>query len=232
LPEPLHHAALVSTEDELFLIGGYVGASFSAPTDAVVRLDGDGWTAATALPSARAAGAAAWDGERVVYGGGVLNGGGLAHDVLGFDGQAWTSIGNLSSPREHLAASSDGEGRTWLLGGRMLSLLTNTTTVDLVADAGVRRIAQLPTARGGVAAFHAPELGACLTGGEEPSRAIDAVECVDADGRLTVLPPLAEPRHGHGAAVVDGVAYVLLGGPQPLLTVSPTVQALEVAAAD
>jgi serine/threonine-protein kinase PknK len=232
LPEPLHHAALASSREELYVMGGYVGGSFSAQTDAVLRLAGDAWTPAAPMPSARAAGAAAWDGERVVYGGGVLLGGGLSHEVLSFDGEAWSVIGNLSSPREHLAAASDGEGRTWILGGRMLTLASNTTAVDLVEGEEVRRIAQLPTPRGGVAAFHAPGVGACLTGGEEPARAIDAVECVAADGTVTVLPPLPEPRHGHGAAVIDGVAYILLGGPQPLLTVSATVQALEIGTAD
>jgi hypothetical protein len=41
------------------------------------------------------------------------------------------------------------------------------------------------------------------------------------------VPGLAHARHGLGAAVVDGVAYVLLGGDQPGLFVSPTVEALD-----
>ncbi len=35
---------------------------------------------------------------------------------------------------------------------------------------------------------------------------------------MTTLPELNEAHHGHGAAVVDGVAYVLLGGPEPGLS--------------
>ncbi|MGH3923403.1 MAG: hypothetical protein ACRDTT_11140, partial [Pseudonocardiaceae bacterium] len=90
----------------------------------------------------------------------------------------------------------------------------------------VRPLGQLPTARGGVAAFWSAGTGACLAGGEEPTGTLGAVECIDASGAVVVLPPLGLPRHGLGAAVVDGVAYVLLGGPKPGLSVSGTVEAL------
>jgi hypothetical protein len=93
---------------------------------------------------------------------------------------------------------------------------------DLVA-----RLGTLPTPRGGATAFHHPSAGACLVGGEEPSQAIAAVECMAPDGALTELPPLPVPVHGHGSAVLDGYVYVLFGGPQPLLTVSATVQRME-----
>ena len=46
------------------------------------------------------------------------------------------------------------------------------------------------------------------------SRPTGSLECtVAADGTVwpTTLPELNEPHHGHGAAVVGGVAYVLLG---------------------
>ena len=64
--------------------------------------------------------------------------------------------------------------------------------------------------------------------GESPGGTNAQVECIDEDGDIAVLPDLAHPRHGLGAAVVDGVAYVLLGGDQPGLFVSPTVESLEV----
>ena len=54
----------------------------------------------------------------------------------------------------------------------------------------------------------------------------DAVECIDAAGSVAELPPLDQARHGSGAEVVDGVAYVVLGGPSPRLAVSGTVEAL------
>ena len=82
------------------------------------------------------------------------------------------------------------------------------------------------TPRGGVAAFATPEGQACLVGGEAPIGTLRLVECVDADGQIRGLPPLEVPRHGLGAVVLDGVAYVLLGGEEPGLFVSGVVETL------
>lgn len=227
LPEAVHHAALVSTGDALYLLGGYVGSGFSEPTAAVRRLDpaSGQWTDGPPLPEARAAGAAAWDGERVVYGGGV-GPAGLAGDVMVLDGEQWDEIGELSEPREHLGAAGDGQGRVWFLAGRTGGLDTNLGTVDLVEGGEVRPLGEIPTPRGGVAAFWAPATGACVVGGEQPDGTFADVECVDADGAVRVLPSLDTARHGLGAAVVENAAYVVLGGREPGLSVSGVVEAL------
>jgi hypothetical protein len=234
LPDPVHHAAMVSTGDGLLLIGGYRGPSFSLPQDAVLRLTdaGDGWVEDVPLPQARAAGAAAWDGTRIVYAGGVGGGGAVSDAVLALEDGRWAAIGSMVAPREHLSAASDGEGRVWLLGGRTLTLDTNVATVEYVEGAVVARVAELPTARGGAVAFHLPGIGACLAGGEQPSNALDEVECIDDGLDVVRLPDLATARHGHAVAVLDGSVYVLLGGPEPLLTVSGTVQRLVQSGAD
>jgi hypothetical protein len=230
LPVSLHHAALVSTGDDLLVMGGYLGSSFGSPTDGVLRLTdaGDAWEAGPALPAARAAGAAAWDGGRVLYGGGV--GDGVEAEIFALEGGDWRLVGDLQRNREHLAAASDGEGRTWFLGGRQGSLESNLALVDLVEGDDVTAAGELPTPRGGVAAFWAPEIGACLTGGEAPTQAFDAVECIDADGAVTTLPVMSARRHGHGAVVVDGVAFAVLGGPSPGLAVSSSIEALDLEA--
>jgi hypothetical protein len=41
------------------------------------------------------------------------------------------------------------------------------------------------------------------------------------------VPGLTVPRHGLDAVLLDGRAYVLLGGPQPGLTVSDVVEVLD-----
>lgn len=227
---PIHHAAAVSTGDGLYVIGGYEGSGFDVPRTTVLVLSaaGDGWGAGPGLPQPRAAGGAAWDGGRIVYGGGV--GLGVVSDVLALTDGEWVRLGAMRSPREHLSATSDGDGRVWLMGGRVLTLDTNTGVVDLVEGNVVTRIGELATPRGGAAAFHLSGVGACLAGGEQPDRALDAVECGGADGSLTTLPALAVAVHGHGAAVVGGEAYIVLGGPEPLLTVSNTIQHLSGAA--
>lgn len=230
VPVPIHHAALVSDGERLILIGGYVGSAFNAPTDQTWVLGGAGataWEAGPPLPGPRGAGAAAWDGERVVFAGGVSPSGVVA-DVFVLTAEAWAELGDLPRPREHVAAASDGAGRVWFLGGRVGNLVTNMADVALVEGDDVRSLGSLPTPRGGVAAFHVPGIGACLTGGEGPDGAFTQVECVDAEGGITTLPAMAHPRHGHGAAVVDAIAYVLLGGPTPGLSVQASIEALDV----
>jgi Kelch motif len=228
LPTGVHHAALVSDGERLVLIGGYIGASFNAPTEIVLTLaeGADAWEAGPSLPDARGAGAAAWDGSRIVYAGGV-GPGGVSGDVFALAEGAWEHIGAMPRAREHLAATSDGAGRTWLLGGRVGGLNANLGDVDVVEGASISAGDPLPTPRGGVGAFFLPELGACLTGGEAPTEAYDVVECVDGEGAVTSASPMNVRRHGHGAAVVDGVAYVLLGGPVPALSAQESVEALD-----
>jgi hypothetical protein len=228
LPEAVHHASMVSTPSGLVLIGGYVGDALTVATPAV-RLLADGataWTDDMPLPDARAAGAAAFDGTRIVYVGGVKPGG-VANEVFSRTGDgAWDVVGRLPIAREHLAATSDGAGRTFVLGGRVGGLDRNLAIVDLVEGETTKTIGELPTKRGGVAAFWWPSLGACLAGGESPGGANSQVECIKADGTLTRLPDLGVARHGIGAAVVDGRVYVLLGGRQPGLFTSDITETL------
>jgi Kelch motif len=228
LPEPVHHSALVSDGDALFLVGGYTGNGFDRPTAAVWRLDdadAGAWTAAPPLPDPRAAGAAAWSGRgAILYGGGV-GPTGVSAEVFSFEAGEWRASASLSRPREHLAASSGGVGSVAFLGGRDAG--GNLGTVDVVTTTGeVRRGLDLPTPRGGVAAFAAGVLGDCVVGGEGPNGTFADVECV-AESGTTTLPGLTSPRHGLGAAVVEGRAYVLLGGPRPGLTVSAAVEVLD-----
>lgn len=228
LPEPVHHAALVSDGDALILIGGYTGNGFDRPTAAVWHLDDEDagvWSPVEPLPEPRGAGAAAWNGRGgILYGGGVGQGGPSA-DVFTLERGDWRFLALLSRPREHLAASSIGAGNVTFLGGRDAG--GNLGTVDLVSEEGVvGRAEDLPTARGGIAAFSAGALGDCVVGGEGPEGTFAAVECVGAIA-TTTLPGLTVPRHGLGAAFIEGRAYVVLGGPRPGLTVSGVVEVLD-----
>lgn len=230
LPEPVHHSALVTDGDTLFLIGGYTGDGFGSPTASVWRLDDTetgAWSPAEPLPEARGAGGAAWNGRGgILYGGGV-GPAGVSADVFIREDGAWRLLASLSRAREHLAATSGGSGSVTFLGGRTGGLEGNLGTVDLVSAEGVVGRAQdLPTPRGGIAAFSAGVLGDCVVGGEGPNGTFAAVECVGAF-EMTTLPGLVLPRHGLGAVFWEGRAYALLGGPQPGLTVSGAVEVLD-----
>jgi len=225
LPHPLHHAALVSNGEQLVVIGGYLGST-GEPVDEVWVLEPDGqsWQPGPPLPDPRGAGAAAYDGSRIVYAGGV-GPRGVQADVFALADGAWTRIGQLGRPREHLAAAVDSAGRVWFMGGRQGGLDRNVGDVEVASADGIQPMAMV-TPRGGVAAFFAPGVGVCLTGGETPPFALPTVECVDETGRIVALPNMGQRRHGHGAAVVDGVAYALLGGEVPGLSASSTIEVL------
>jgi hypothetical protein len=227
LPEAMHHAALASDGDRLYLIGGYLGST-GAPTDAVhVLHPADGsWQVGPPLPEPRGAGAAVHDGDRILYAGGVGSNG-VADDVFALVDDEWIRIGALARPREHLAAATDGAGRAWFMGGRQGGLDRNLGDVELVDGIDIRFVATL-TPRGGVAAFFAPGLGACLTGGEAPSFALATVECVGDSGAVTALPSMTQRRHGHAVAVIGDEVHALLGGEVPGLSASVTTEVLPV----
>jgi len=116
----IHHAALVSDGERLFLIGGYLGDAFDQPTDEVWRLDAGApsWVRDAPLPEPRGAGAAAWDGRGVILYGGGVGPGGVSGSVYRTDAAAgWLEIAQLAVPREHLAATSIGGGLAWAMLG-------------------------------------------------------------------------------------------------------------------
>ena len=229
LPEPVHHAALVSDGDALFLIGGYAGDGFGRPTAAVWRLDdtdGGPWTPDQPLPEPRGAGAAAWNGRGgIMYGGGV-GPSGVSDDVFVLEDDELASVGVAEpaarAPCRVLARAPDPSRSSVAAMRRAIS----GRSISCRRRASSAAPEDLPTARGGIAAFSAGELGDCVVGGEGPNGTFGAVECVGAF-ETTTLPGLAVPRHGLGAAFVDGRAYVLLGGRQPGLTVSDVVEVLD-----
>lgn len=225
LPEALHHAALASDGERLYLVGGYLGAT-GQPTERVRFLDSTAgqWTDGPPLPQPRAAGALAFDGTRFVYAGGV-GPGGVRGEVFALEDDGWRRLGELARSREHLAAATDGDGRVWFMGGRQGGLDRNVGDVELVTGDAIDLIASV-TPRGGVAAFFTAAFGACLTGGEAPSGALTIVECVDVGGTITALPPMTQARHGHGAGVIDGVAFALLGGEMPGLDATTTLESI------
>jgi hypothetical protein len=227
LPTGVHHAVLVSSGTELLLLGGFLGPGFDRPTDEVWVLDASArsWQPGPALPEPRGAGAAAWDGHRFVFAGGVGSGGVAADAYALVDGD-WERFGALAEPRQHLAAASDGDGRTWIMGGRHSSLETNLGTVEVISGSSVERLTAELTPRSGVGAFWIGSVGACLVGGEAPGGTLPEVECVTDEGDLVTMPPLTVARHGLGVALLEDGVYAAAGGEQPGLFVSPVLERL------
>jgi hypothetical protein len=229
LPDAVHHAVLVSTGDQLILLGGFRGAGFDEPIADVWILApaGNEWTAGPALPSPRGAGAAAWDGERILYAGGV-GPQGVVSDVYALDREEWEPLGQMSQARQHLAATSDGVGRVWILAGRHSSLDTNTGLVEIVSGTEITPLEVELTPRSGVGAFWLAGTGACLVGGEAPHGTEPLVECVTDANEIVELPSLRGARHGLGVAAVGDAVYAAAGGEQPGLYVSAMLERLPV----
>jgi hypothetical protein len=230
LPVGVHHVALVSTGDRLVVIGGYVGdgfESFNNPTADVWALSDEGgeWEAIASLPEPRGAGAAAWDGQRIVFGGGV-GPAQVAAEIYALTGDTWEAVGEMAGPREHLAATSDGAGRTWFLGGRRGGMQSNMGRVEMVERSEITLLEVELTPRGGVGAFWLGSAGACLVGGEAPGGTLALVECVTDGDEMVALPPLMVPRHGLAVGVLDDGIYVALGGDVPGLFVTAVVERL------
>ncbi|MGQ0535617.1 MAG: Kelch repeat-containing protein [Methanobacteriota archaeon] len=232
-PLMIHHVALVSHEDALYAFGGYVGSMF-VPTSLAFRLPagGSAWEPIAPLPRPRGAHAGAVEGGKVYLVGGVGVEPGpdalrAPVDVYDIERDAWAQGPELPTPREHLAAAAVG-GTVHAVGGRMLSLSTNTGLVDGLDPAAGDWAARppMPTARGGIAAA-AHDGRLVVVGGESPDGTFAEVEAYDpGDGTWSRLPDLPTPRHGLGAVSVGGRLFVMLGGPEPGFTISGNVESL------
>ena len=145
---------------------------------------------------ARAAGAAAVVGDRIVVFGGQADGR-LLDTTEVFDGKQWSAGANIPTPREHLAAASDGHF-AYAVGGRRMSSDKNVAALERYDPATDRweRLPGMPTARGG--------LGAALVdghllavGGESATGVFGVVESYNvADKSWSRGPSMRSPRHG------------------------------------
>lgn len=228
LPAPRHHAMLVSTGDDLYLLGGMETARFE-PLDTawVLRAGATEWADVAPLPEDRGAGVAAEVGDRIVIAAGNATRGGLASSTLRYDPIAdrWEIGAAIPAPREHVAGFAHA-GELWVIAGRRNSLSTNTTSVDVydpIADAW-RTGPAIPTARGGHGAA-VLDGRAYVIGGEQPDRALDAVEVLDlASGTWSASSPVPTPRHGHVVLAAAGRVWVIGGGDAPIFAAVDVVE--------
>jgi hypothetical protein len=231
LPEHVHHAALASAGGQLYLIGGYLADGSASTKVWINTLDGRAWREGPPLPRSRGAmGYAVVDGYiHVVGGANVFRGGSRlseAHDIYDVSEREWSKGADLPEPRDHLAAAAVGD-RLYVLGGRKLSLDTNSARVDVYAGGRWTRLPDMPTARGGFAVAGWDGY-VFVFGGERPDGTIAPVEFYDpAAEEWRAGPDLPTPRHGMGAVAFDADRIVVPGGgPQPGLSVSGATEML------
>lgn len=212
IPEPVHHAAAATVGDSIYVIGGYRTIGFE-PTDRVYRYDTtlDQWTRVSDLPTPRGAlAAAAIDGK--VY---AVGGAQTPSELLVYDPTTnrWTSLAQMPTGREHLAAAAL-DGKLYVAGGRLPSNRSAFERYDPATNVWTI-LPRLPTARSGLAAA-ALNGRIYVFGGEGNGQSATGVfrenESYDpATNSWRTEEPMPVPRHGIGAAEVDGRIHIPAG---------------------
>jgi hypothetical protein len=116
----------------------------------------------------------------------------------------------------------------YVVGGRTGGIGSNLNAAEVfdVAASEWTVLPGMPTPRGGMAAG-ATDRFVVAVGGEADVTFGEA-EAFDVErGRWVAFPNIPTPRHGVGVVAVDDVVYVIDGGVVPGLSVSNTVEAID-----
>jgi N-acetylneuraminic acid mutarotase len=213
----VHHANTAAVGDRLFVAGFLSGGAFAASGRTFAYDPStDAWTEQAQMPVGTergGSGVAVLDETVYVLGG--MQGAVTVDDAWVYDTAAdvWSPIESLPAPGDHLVAAAV-DGKVYAIGGRAGGIEAHVPSVhvyDPEADAWSPG-PPMPTSRGGMGAAVVGHW-IFVAGGEgnegDPSGVFAQFEVLDTvRGTWTSLPPMPTPRHGMGAAAVDGVVYV------------------------
>jgi N-acetylneuraminic acid mutarotase len=217
-PEPLNHGNAGVIGDRIYVAGYYINNTMSTSTTKTYLYDpkSDTWSAKAALPTGteRAAGCVAVDAGSMYVVGGAHEGKSVAYAAR-YDaaGDTWEALPPLPERREHCTAGMLG-GILYIAGGRMdgiTGIEPKTWAFDPSSKVWTEK-ASLDPPRGGLA-------GAVLNGrlyvfgGEgNAGRSSGVFPDIDAYDPATntwqTLAPMFVPRHGYGAATLNGRIYL------------------------
>jgi hypothetical protein len=241
LPIAVNHAAVAvgsgRCRGDLYVYGGYAAdGSLSGEVDAMQRYRprDDSWTVLRGSGAPRGAATLASVGCSLYAIGGAHDGA-PQRVVQVYDSRrdAWRPGPDMRVAREHLASVALGH-RILVFGGRSAGRnLAVVEELDTRSGNWSRR-PPMPTPRSGFgAAAVAGE--AVVAGGEQLSEGdetIGTVEAYDPQARRwRKLPGMLTPRHGLGVVSRGRRVFAAEGGPQPALSYSAALEALDVAGA-
>jgi N-acetylneuraminic acid mutarotase len=230
LPEPRHHPYLVSTEEGLFVFGGFVageGGVWSGSAD-VLRLDEEAgrWERVAELLHPQSETVAAVLGGVVYLATGRAPEGEANADwddqsdmarVQRFDpATLQVSAGPAAPTARNSAAGAVLEGKLYVVGGRTVEG-GNRADAEVFdpATGAWERLTPMPEPQGGIAAaahqgrlyvFGGEFFGAGGSGVHERSWVYEP-----ADDAWEEIVPMPVPRHGLGAVTVGDAIYVVAG---------------------
>jgi hypothetical protein len=217
LPIAAHHVNAALHDDALYAIGSLTGTGFVAnPRAFRYSFTDDQWTELAPLPAPfeRGGGVAVSHQGAIWIIGGVRRSDAVAevHRYLP-ESDTYERMPDLPAPRDHLVGA-EIDGQIVVAGGRLGRIASHspiTWVFDDNREAWLER-APMPTSRAGCAgAVTGGRL--YVIGGEgnpsDDSGVFAHVESYDptTDSWATHA-PLPTPRHGMGAAAIDGVIYV------------------------
>lgn len=221
LPQALHHVNAAVVGNRIFVVGGLAAGSFGAiGTTAVYDPSTNAWTPKATMPAGTERGSSFVGAiGNVVYVAGGLRTASVS-DVSSYDTvkDTWSGpLAPLPVPRDH-GMSAVVDGKLYAIGGRAATNFPYVDAFDPVTGTWTPR-APMPTSRGGAMAAYAKGV-VVVAGGENNAARDDGMfvetEAYDpAKNTWFSLPNMRTPRHGTGAAAVDGVVYVPGGGVVP-----------------
>lgn len=231
LPEDRHHAALVSTGERLFLVGGFNGAysHIWRMRNTIYELVDQVWQLVSELPTPRAEGvvAAAPDASIHIVTGQTPraknNRKRADHKEVAThlrwqpEDDRWQTLAPIPTPRNS-ATGGWVAGQLIVAGGRTSQGNLSATEIYSPDTQSWRQVAPMPTPQAGAASV---VLGDKLVvfGGEIFSPKAGVFDdvwyySITAD-KWQALPRMRTPRHGVGAGLFGTTAYVVGGATRP-----------------
>lgn len=224
LPQAVHHPAVATDGERLFVIGGLTGLA-SRPLDDVYAYDPekDAWEEVGRLNDFRGAAAAAeLSGTLYVMGGLTTAGPGAELEYFDPTRAGWNGLKPIPTPRAYLASAS-AAGKLFAIGGRRGTIARNLATVEAYDPKAMawEQMSDLAVARSGHAAAEAGGR-IYVVGGETKEGTVADVEVYDPKTKAwTVLSAaLPSPRHALAAVAWKDRLYVIGGGRRTGFSVS------------
>jgi N-acetylneuraminic acid mutarotase len=220
LPEPVHHAMLVTYRDQLAVIGGFRSRDndlLAVTSPRMMLLDNktDKWVDGPPLRHPRAAAAAAVVGDEiVVVGGRVGNPEQLVTQTEVYDGSGWRDAADIPVPGDHLAVAADSN-YLYAVGGRKFTAGSNTDDVQRY-DPKANRWTILPRTPQTVSGAGAATVdGRLIVAGREGvtsvSGTVQAYDLTASNATWTSLASLDPGRHGLGVTAIGKTLYAVGG---------------------
>ncbi len=231
LPETRHHAAMVSTGEELFIVGGFHGTANAIwqMRDSVLVLREDRWESVSVMPQPQAEGVLAHHGEGIVH---LVTGQSRrgsanaarsdhvevdAHWRWDTHADSWEQAAPIPTPRNSATGGWIGD-LLIVAGGRTADGNLDTTEIYDAREDRWRAAAPMPLPQAGTASVIVD--GSLVVFGGEIFRPKARVfpnvwRYLLEEDRWIALPDMPTPRHGIGAGLIDRTAFVIGGATFP-----------------